>query len=267
MLFTWGMIAGLVFLFAVPQETGNHLQLAYARVFRWPLAAGRGLTLTSRPTTLPRDVTPKEYEDLLANQRQLQNKIANLQAALQDAQRKNEQLAKLRDKPGWENVEFRQARIIPVADQMIIDRGTEHGVADGLFVMSLSNRGGVGESVSIIGVISGVDVKTAKIRLITDKGSRIFANIGTLTAPAILEGQGNRTARISNISKEHRINKGDPVYAQKQPGLDVPVIVGTVASCQVYLDNPLLWDIRVEPVCDVAGLSDVAVVIFAAPSR
>lgn len=264
MLFTWGMIVGLVFLFALPQKAGSRLQLAYARVFRWPLAAGHSLTLASRSTALPQDVTPKEYQDLLANQRQLQNRIANLQAALLDTQKRNEQLAKLREKPEWENVEFRQARIIPVADQTIINRGTEHGVADGQFVMSLSERGGVDESVSIVGTVAGVDVKTAKIRLITDKGSRIFASIGSLTVRGIMEGQGNRTARIANISQDHKISKGDSVYVQKQPGLDVPVIVGRVVSCQVDLENPLLWDIRVEPVCDVAGLSDVAVVVSAA---
>lgn len=264
MLFTWGMIAGLVFLFAVPQRTSNRMQLAYARVFRWPLAAGHGLTLASRSTALPKDVTAKEYEALLADRQLLQNKVANLEAAVQDVTRRNEQLTKLRAKPGWENMAFQEARIIPVADQTIINRGTEHGVADGQFVMSLSARGGVDESVSIIGTVSAVDVKTAKIRLIADKGSRIFVGIGNLTVRGIMEGQGNHTAKVSMISKEYQIVKGDPVYAQKQPGLDVPVIAGRVVSCQVDPETPLLWDIRVEPVCDVTGLSDVAVVVSAA---
>ena len=63
-----------MFLFAVPQKASDRLQFTYARVFRWPLAAGHGLTLAARPTTQPKDVTAKEYEDLLANQQQLQNK-------------------------------------------------------------------------------------------------------------------------------------------------------------------------------------------------
>ena len=40
MLFAWGMGIGLLFLFAVPQRTSDRIQLTYARVFRWPLAAG-----------------------------------------------------------------------------------------------------------------------------------------------------------------------------------------------------------------------------------
>lgn len=271
MLFTWGMLAGLIFLFAVPQETAGRLQLTYARVFRWPLAAGRGITLAARPTTQPRDIDPKDYADLVADHRQLQNRLANLQAELQETRRRNELLARLREKPEWESMEFCLARVITAADpaqnELIINRGTEHGVAVGQFVMSLSEQGRVDESVSVIGTVSSVEARTSKIRLITDKNSRIIVGIAAGNHRGFMEGQGNRTGRISLISTEHRIAKGDPVYAQKQAGLDVPVITARVAGHQVDRNNPLFWNITVEPVCDIAALSDVAVVLSAVPPQ
>ena len=32
-----------------------------------------------------------------------------------------------------------------------------------------------------------------------------------------------------------------------------------------WTDNPILWTIRVKPVCDIAGLTDVAVIISDRP--
>jgi rod shape-determining protein MreC len=271
MLFTWGMLAGLIFLFAVPQETAGRLQLTYARVFRWPLATGRGITLAARPTTQPRDIDPKDYADLVADHRQLQNRLANLQAELQETRRKNELLARLRERPEWENMEFCLAGVItapdPARNELIINRGTEHGVAVGQFVVSLSDEGRVDESVSVIGTISSVESRTAKIRLITDKGSQIIVGIAGGNLRGFMEGQGNRTARIPLVSTDHQIAKGDPVYAQKQAGLDVPVVTARVVSYQKDRDHPLFWNITVEPVCDIAALSDVAVVLAAVPRK
>jgi len=76
-----------------------------------------------------------------------------------------------------------------------------------------------------------------------------------------MEGLGDRTARVIMISREHKVDKGDPVYTEKRPGLDVPVITARVVSCQPDRDNPLFWDIRVEPVGDITTLSAVDVAI------
>jgi cell shape-determining protein MreC len=267
MLFTWGMLFGLIFLFAVPQKACSRLQLTYASVFRWPLAWGRSMTLATGRSVQSPDVSSEEYQDLLENDRQLQTKVANLRAQLQDVQQRYEQLAKLQEKPGWENTGFRQAGILTAADstqsQPVISRGTDDGVAKGQFVISLSDQGGIDESCSVIGTVSSVGAGAAKIRLITDKGSRIEVGVGALGIRGVLEGQGNRTARVT-LSREHSgISAGDPVYAQKQPGLDVPVIAARVTSCQRDRDNPLFWDIRVQPICEVAALRDVVVLVSA----
>jgi rod shape-determining protein MreC len=263
MLFTWGTLLGLIFLFAVPQRACSRLQLTYAGIFRWPLALGRSATLAARSPVPTGGAASPEQEQLLS---QLQNKIANMEARLQDVQLRNEELARLRDKSGWENVELRQARILTATDaaqsQLFINRGSEDGVAAGQFAVSLSD-GADAEEGCVIGTVSDVAARTAKIRRITDKGSRVFVSVANVTVRGIMEGQGDQTARVTMIEREHRIEKGDPVYTRKQAGLDVPVIAARVVSCQADRDNPFFWDIRVEPVCDVAALSDVAVVVSA----
>ena len=262
MLFTWSMLAGLIFLFLIPKDLTSRLQLTYARVFRWPLAAGRGLTLAAR-TAAPavQDVSRKDYGQLRTAYRQSTNEIANLQAQLQEALRRIGQLQKLRANSDWERMQFRPADVIAPADQaqdeLIINRGQEDDVAVGQFVMSLDDH-------CIVGTVSDVSAKGAKVRLITDPGSRMAVNIADLNVPGLMEGRGNNTARVPLISTKHRIRKGDPVYARKQTGLEVPVLTARVTECREDADRPLVWDIKVQPVCDVANLSELVVVISGA---
>ncbi len=261
MLFTWGMLIGLSFLFLVPKDWTGQLQLTYARVFRWPLAAGRGLTLASRPATPPApNVGRNDYEELRAAHRQTANELANLRAQLQEAQKTIERLTKLRGRPGWEDMPLCPADIIAPADQaqneLIINRGHEDNVAVGQFVMSPADH-------CIVGTISDVSPKWAKVRLISDPASRIAVSIADLGIPGLMEGRGNNTARIPLIPTKHKIKKGDPVYARKRSGLDVPVIAARVTECRPDAENPLVWSIKVQPVCDVADLREIAVVISA----
>jgi rod shape-determining protein MreC len=264
MLFTWGMISGLIFLFAVPQGLSSRLQLAYASVFRWPLALGRSATLATQQPVETSDAASQEHQELVL---QLQKKIANLDAQLQDVRQRNEQLARLREKPGWENIELRQARVLAMPDaaqtQLFINRGSEDGVAEGQFVTDLSTSDDADEG-CVIGTVSSVVARTAKVRLITDRSSQIFVRVGSLSSRGSMRGQGDGTARITMIPRDrHEIRVGDPVYAEKQRGLDVPVITARVTSFRADIDNPFLWDIRVEPVCDITTLRDVAVVLSA----
>ncbi|HSV98566.1 MAG TPA: rod shape-determining protein MreC [Sedimentisphaerales bacterium] len=273
MLFAWGMGIGLLFLFAVPQRTSDRIQLTYARVFRWPLAAGHGLTLAARDVALPHGVTEEQYRELLANHHEIQNVIANLQAKLRETQSQNEMLARLRAKPGWETVPIQLAPVIVGVGQeqneLIIGRGKDHGLAIGQFVMSLGEQDALRQSESVVGTITSVDARTAKVRLLTaprdpkaPRESGIVVSIGSLSVRPLLEGSGGNKARIPLVKVDgNNIGKGDPVYVQKAQGLDVPVIAGRVTQCVRSREDPMFWDITVEPVCDVSGLREVAVVV------
>ncbi len=60
-----------------------------------------------------------------------------------------------------------------------------------------------------------------------------------------------------------KVKTEDMVFAQERPGvLDTPMIVGTVLQCKIDQKNPLLWDITVQPACDIEKLKKVDVIIM-----
>ena len=259
------MLVGLIFLFT-PQGVTGRLQLLYARVFRLPLEVGRGLTVVAQTAAPAQHAAGRSgYEQLLATHRQLRNELANVRAKVQELRRQNELLTRLRRKPGWEDTPVLKASVITAAghgqDELIIGKGQEAGVAVGQYVMSLDDH-------CIIGTVSSVSAKTAKVRVITHVMSRVPASIADLGLRWFIEGRGKNGARIPLVSAEHKIKVGDPVYAEKARGfLDVATVAAEVTQCRRDPDNPLLWDIAVRPVCDVAALTDVAVVIPAAQPK
>jgi rod shape-determining protein MreC len=256
--FASGLLVGLIFLFLVPREAAGRLQLAYAHVFRWPLAMGRGV-VRAQATTPTRSISPQEYEDLLRACQQLRNGFANLQAQLQEANRQIELLTKLKAKPGLEHMQTIPAKVYTqVQDEMTISQGQESGVAVGQYVLSFTEARL--DEQCVIGVVSAVSPKGAKVKLITDPDSRLPVRVANLDVPMVMKGRGDGTAKIPLIPREHAIHTGDVVYAQAKRGLlDVAVIVAEVAQCKRDADHPNMWDITARPVCDLTALSDVVV--------
>jgi cell shape-determining protein MreC len=251
-------LVGLIFLFVVPREAAGRLQLAYAHVFRWPLSMGRGV-VRAQATTPTRNISPQEYEDLLQACQQLRIKSDNLQTQLQDANRQIELLTKLKAKPGLEHMQTIPAKVYTqVQDEMTISEGRESGVAVGQYVLSLTEARL--DEQCVIGVVSAVSAKGAKVRLFSNRDSRIPVRIAGLNVSKVMEGRGDGAAKIPLVSCDHAIHVGEAVYAQAKRGLlDVPVIVAEVAQCKKDADYPNVWDITARPVCDFTTLSDVVV--------
>ncbi len=266
-VFACGLLIGLIFLFGVPREAAGRLQLAYAHVFRWPLAMGRGVVVVQAQATTPtRSISPQEYDELLKACQQLRNRSANVEKQLEEAKQQIQMLTKLKAKPGLEHMQIIPAKVLTqVQDEMMIGRGQDSGVAVGQYVLSLS--GDRMDDQCVIGVISAVSAKSAKVRLITDRNSHIPVSLAGLSAGKYLDGRGDGTgaARIPYVPRGHTIQAGAAVYAQAKRGLlDVPVIVAEVAPCKPDVSNPQVLDITARPVCDPTALSDV-VVLKAAP--
>ena len=258
MLFACGLSVGLTFLFLVPREAAGRLQLAYAHVFRWPLAMGRGV-MRAQAITPTRSISPQDYEELLRACQQLRHRSDNLQAQLQEANRQIELLTKLKAEPGLEHMQPIPAKVYAqVQDEMTINQGRESGVAVGQYVLSFTEARL--DEQCVIGVVSAVSAKGAKVRLITDRDSDIPVSIAGLSAPKVMKGRGDGAAKIPYVPYDHAIHAGDVVYAQAKRGLlDVAVIVAEVAQCKRDADQPTMWDITARPVCDLTALSDVVV--------
>ena len=250
MLFTWLMLAGFILLFT-PQKITSKFQFAFARIFRWPLSIGRNISLSASTQQSPANT-------LNHRESQYQNHIANLEELLNQERKKFKRLSGLRDRLGLEGAKLMQADVITASiggySELIINRGENDFLAKGQFV--LGDNG-------IVGRISEVASWTAKVRLISNPMSQIPVKIAELNVCRVMQGSGNKSAKIPLLSTKTKLKTGNYVYADKQPGfLDSPMVVGKVAKCKTDDENPSLWDITVEPVCNIEKLNYVHVIIM-----
>jgi rod shape-determining protein MreC len=255
-LFVWCMMAGLMFFFA-PQNLGNKCQLAFAGAFRRPLNLCRKLALSIRTEPVSSPGLNLDRYNLLRNE------LANTKERLAQEREKVEKLSGLRDRSVWKGAEFVLADVITSSVSgshagLYINRGANDGLAVGQFILA---------DHSIIGAISEIDSRTARVKLITDPTSKIAVKVaGASSEPAtggIMQGDGSGAARILLLPTTHKVEKGNMVYAEKKPGLlDTPMITATVTNCRRDAENPLIWDITVEPACDLQNLRQVAVVVM-----
>jgi rod shape-determining protein MreC len=141
--------------------------------------------------------------------------------------------------------------------ELIINRGSDDGLTKDLFV--------IGDN-SVIGTISDLAERTAKVRLFSDASSAVGVNMAGLEINMLMQGDGGNTARIKLVPVKHKIKVGEAVLVRKKPGyLDISMIGGVVQQCRRDDKNAALWDITVKPVCDIAALNNVAVIVMNPP--
>ena len=248
------MLAGFILLIA-PQSLTNKFQFAFTRIFRWPLRVGSDLSLATS-TRQP------FINQLSRNDVQYSNEIDLLRQQLIQAYERIDKLSGIRN-----TIPLTKAKLV-VADimtktlsdtrgELIINCGQNDGLATNQFVMA---------DVSIIGTISDVDTSTARVKLFTDKTSSVAVTIGESKVRRLMQGIGNNSAKIiPKIAATNKISVGDKVFAQKAPGLlDVSMIAGIVTQCIRDDKEPSVWDITVQPACDIAQIEikDVTVMIM-----
>ncbi len=250
MLFTWFTLAGFILLFS-PGNLTNKFQFAFHRIFRWPLSIGRNISLSAGTRQPLGDVvTRDEYE-------RIQNHLANIIQQRDYEYEKAKKLSKMRNIPAWERMGFVLADVITVSidelrSELIINRGLDDGLVKGQFVLADN---------SVIGTIADVDARSARINLFTDPTSNIAVKIGN--SKYLMQGSGGNLAKVKMV--KHKVKVGSEVMAGKEPGfLDIPIIIGKVARCESNA-QPLLWDITVEPVCDIQKAENIVVIVMNPP--
>jgi len=246
MLFTWCMLAGCIFLFS-PQKLTSKFQFAFTHLFRWPLALGRTISLSTRSYQSPSEtLDSRKYM-------QLKNYVATVELELAWERRKNEELSGFRKRNPLENARFAQAYIVKAAaGELVIDCGLDDGLAVGQFVLGTN---------SIVGCVSELSARTARVKLITSTTLQIPVQVAG--QDAVIQGDPRGRVKIPLLAKKYKVKVGDPVFAVPRPGfLNAPILVGRVLDCKTDGEDPLLWDITVEPACRIDRLSSVDVIIM-----
>lgn len=254
MLFTWLMLAGLIIILA-PHQWTNRFQFAFERFFRLPLETGSNYSSLARPIQQPL------AGQLSREENKYRNYSVSLEQEIKLLRQKNQQLSGLLDRRPLEGSIILLADIIrrgPINDtqaELTINRGTKDGLAPRQYVLADN---------SIIGTISELTSRMAHVKLFTDPTAKTNIIIGKLDeAPRVMQGSGNISAKVPNLQKTHDVKVGDNVIARREPGLlDIPMIIGTVAQCEPDDKNPIVWDITVQPACDISQIDNVAVLIM-----
>ena len=253
------LLAFGLLLLLLPQNFTSGMNFLFARIFGSVLSAGRPSPKVFRPSNSTEDYIPRaEYEELW-------KAYENLHADLMTLHSDYEKLALFRKglpRPGPSLVLAKviNVSISPFNHKLLIDKGSSDGIQAGEYV-TCENRN------SIIGVVSELSVSAATVRLLTDPKHKMEVGIWREGKKAFivkgqLEGAGRAIAGISLISRDHDIRAGDIVYAAAIPGLlETPRVIGEVFQIKPDDSEPLVWDIAVKPISDLATLTDVAVII------
>ncbi len=251
MLFILLLLAGGI-IFIAPLRWTKEFQSAFDDIFSWPLRIANAVSLSTRTQQAVPDVVSRREHN------RLQNHLANVMQQLYQEHQKVEKLSGLRSRFPLEGADMVVADVIRAStngqSELIINRGKNDNddLAKGQFVL--------GDN-SVIGTISDVSSRTARVRLFTDASSKIAVKIGTLNIDRVMQGTGKNSATVRMIKQ--KVKTGEMVFACKKPGLlDAPMIIGKAAHCERNKESPLLWDITVEPACNIEALNDVAVIIM-----
>jgi len=250
-----GLLLCAAILLLIPHALTAKLQFAFRRCFRMPLGLGRSITLSARAPANSAGLNASEYQQLRAENLRMQNHIANLKAQLEQQQEELKHLAQLRLTPDYQAFGLVPAQTITAVghDQLLINRGSADYLVPGQFVLADN---------AIVGRIQQCTTGQATVMMISHTRSRMQVTVGSPSVKGILTGLGEGRLEVQHVTKQHNLSVGMPVHVCTVPGfLKIPIIVGRVSACTPSTDNPLLWDISVDPAADLkhVGRTDVIV--------
>ena len=232
-------------VFLLPQKVTQRLNFLFIRTFSPVLNIGRsGKT------------DPLKYNEMWTA-------YNNLWADYKKLHKRYEKLAQIRSglvKPGPALVlaTVINATITEFGHELFINKGESDGLGIGQYVLGRD---------SIIGTVTQTSKTTARIRLITDARHsievRIWRQGKDRYIPGRMTGDGKGLCRIPLVSADYDVRVADTVYAAARVGfLETPRVIGRISEVKHDQDKPLLWDITVMPVHDMAKTAEVAVIVM-----
>jgi len=256
-LFLALMIASAV-VFLLPQKVTQRLNFLFIRTFSPVLDIGRSV----KADPFSGMVSEKELLQLSKNNK-MWTAYYNLWADYKTLHNRYEKLAQIRSglpKPGPALVlaTVIKATITEFGNELFINKGESDGLGIGQYVLGQD---------SIIGTVTQTSKTTARIRLITDSRHNIEIRIWRpgkdRYIPGRMTGNGKGLCKIPLVSADYDVKVADIVYAAARVGfLETPRVIGRVSEVKHDQDKPLLWDITVMPVHDMAKTAEVAVIVM-----
>ena len=169
-----------------------------------------------------------QAENDALRKRQLES--ANLLLRQEHLEAENKRLRALLDMRGRHNVEGRIAEIIdaardPFARRVIIDKGSQHGIAAGQAVV---------DELGVVGQVVRVFPLTAEVSLLTDKDQAIPVRIQRNGLRAVLAGAGSGMMELRFLAANAEVQVGDVLVTS---GLDGVYLPGLPVARVVKIDR------------------------------
>ncbi len=206
--------------------------------------------------TAPQDVAAlrQRNQQLEAEVARLQTEVVSLQQQLAEAEILAALLDFARSHP---TNQYKAARVIgrdpsPFLHYIILNRGSDDGFRPGMPVVS---------SEGLVGYIDAVIPRAARVRLITDPGSRVDVRVKPTNVDAVLQGSVTGEITLNMLPLDADVQPGNLVLTSGLGGrFPADILVGQVVSTR-KLAYALFQEAAVQPVVDFNRLDIVLVIV------
>ena len=145
----------------------------------------------------------------------------------------------------------------PTRASLLIDRGRVHGVRVG--------QPALGPAATLVGVVTEVDERSARVRLLIDAGSAVTAVVQGSRTPGALAG-GSDGLRLELVAPGAPVTVGDAVLTSALGGRLPPgLLAGRITAVHAE-PHDLFATIEVEPLVDYARLEQLLVLTDPLPA-
>lgn len=206
--------------------------------------------------TAPQDVTAlrQRNQQLEAEVARLQTEVVSLQQQLAEAKVLAALLDFARAHP---TNQYKAARVIgqdpsPFVHYVIINRGSDDGIRPGMPVVSPEG---------LVGYVDAVIPQAARVRLITDPGSRVDVRVKPANVDAVLQGSITGELTLNMLPLDAKVQPGNLVLTSGLGGrFPADLLVGQVVSTRKQ-PFALFQEAAVQPVVDFTRLDIVLIIV------
>ncbi len=206
--------------------------------------------------TAPQDVAAlrQRNQALEAEVARLQTEIVALQQQLAEAKVLAALLDFARAHP---TNQYKAARVIgqdpsPFLHYVIVNRGSDDGIRPGMPVVSPEG---------LVGYVDAVIPQAARVRLITDPGSRVDVRVKPANVDAVLQGSVTGELTLNMLPLDAKVEPGNLVLTSGLGGrFPADILVGQVVSTRKQA-FALFQEAAVQPVVDFGRLDIVLIIV------
>jgi len=209
----------------------------------------------------------REPQQLLAENEQLRaevEELSSLTVRLEELERENEELLQQlklqRADPAFERLRARVVARDPtrLAQAITVDRGSEHGIREGMTVVSPAG---------LVGRVVKVNSLSSKVLVITDVSSSITVIVQSSRAVGVVDGKPGPLLGMKFIGQGEVVEAGDVVITAGLGGVFPPgIAVGRVTSVSKR-DVEAFQAADLEPAVDFSHLEWVLIITNHVPLK